>query len=151
MTAIHPPLTDRPLEDAAHHPLVVLLRRIMIADAVATAVSGLAVLVASASLADAAGLATTGPLLAIGGFFVALAMVVATLGRLSTPVLLRLVPVNAAGDLTWAGTSVAVALMTDLSRTGQALVLLQAVAVLAVGGIKLLVSRRGRAQVVGAV
>jgi len=144
VTAIHPPVSVPPTE-GADHPAVATLRRIVMADAVLTAVAGVGLLGAAETWADEAGLATTGPVVAVGGFFVGLAVVVALLGRLPAATLVRAAPLNAVGDLAWAAGSVAVALAADLSGTGRAIVLAQAVAVLAVGEAKLLFARRSRA------
>jgi hypothetical protein len=146
VTAIHPPLTERPTE-RAEHASVATLRGVFMADAGLTAVAGVAVLAASETLADEAGLATTGPLLGIGGFFVGLAIVVAILGRLPACSLVRAAPLNAIGDLAWVAGSVAVAVMADLSGAGRTMVLAQAVAVLAVGAAKLWFARRSRADI----
>ena len=118
----------------------------MLADAVFTGVAGITLLLTADSLADEAGLATSGPLLAIGGFFVGLAVVVAAVGRAPEHSLLRLVPFNGAGDLVWTAASVFVALGADLSGAGRAMVLVQAVAVLAIGEAKLVLTRRARSS-----
>jgi hypothetical protein len=141
MTAVQPPVT-------AHRPPERLgaLRQLMLADAVGTGAAGLALLLGADPLADEAGLATSGPVLAIGAFFVGLAVVVAAVGRAHEAVLLRLVPLNGAGDLAWAAGSVIVGLTADLSGSGRAMVLVQAVAVLAIGEAKLVLSRRARSS-----
>lgn len=144
MTAIEPALTD-PRAAGAAHPPTTTLRRVVMADAAVTAVAGVVLLAASRTLADESGLATTGPLVGIGGFFVGLAVVVAVLGRLPARTLIRLTPINALGDLAWAAASVVVAFAADLSGTGRAMVLAQALAVLAIGEAKLRLARRARA------
>jgi hypothetical protein len=141
MTAVQPSVA------AQRSPSPVgVLRQLMLADAVFTGVAGITLLLAAEPLADEAGLATSGPLLAIGGFFVGLAVVVAAVGRAREHSLLRLVPLNGAGDLVWTSASVFVALGADLSGAGRAMVLVQAVVVLAIGEAKLVLTRRARSS-----
>jgi len=141
MTAVQPPV-------AAHRSPSPrgALRQLMLADAVFTGVAGIALLLAADPVADEAGLSTSGPLLAIGAVFVVLAAIVAALSRAREDSLVRLVPLNGAGDLVWAAASVIVALSADLSGAGRAMVLVQAVAVLAIGEAKLVLPRRVRAS-----
>ncbi len=123
-----------------------LLRQVMVADAVATGVAGIGLLLAADPLADEAGLATTGPVLAVGGFFAVLALLVGAISRVRDPLLVRLAALNGGADVGWAVASVVVGLTADLSGTGRALVLVQAVAVLGVGEAKLLLARRARSS-----
>lgn len=146
MTAVHSSESSH----RASSPLT-SLRQLMVADALFTGVAGIALLAAADPLAEEAGLSATGPLVAIGAFFVVLAAVVAGLGRASDAAVLRLVPLNGFGDVAWAAASVVVALAADLSGSGRALVLGQAVAVLAIGEAKLVLARRARssAKIIG--
>ncbi|MEO6318567.1 MAG: hypothetical protein ABIP36_07280 [Acidimicrobiales bacterium] len=142
MTAVHPTtLTDQPLRETRAATVV---RRVVQADAAVTAVGGIVVLAAAEPVADLLGLATTGPVLAVGAVFVALSLVLALLGRADARSMLRLVPINAAGDLVWAAASIGVAALAELSGTGRALIAVQAVVVLAVGEAKLITVRRAR-------
>jgi hypothetical protein len=141
MTAVHPPVTQR----RPPTPLGAL-RQLLLVDAVATGGAGITLLLAADPLAEAAGLTTSGPLLLIGGFCAVLGVVVAAVGRAGDDTLLRLAPLNGAGDLVWAAASVVAGLGADLSGAGRAVVLLQAAAVLGVGEAKLLLARRARSS-----
>ncbi len=142
MTAVHPTtVTDQTPREAAATTVV---RRVVQADAVLTAFGGLVSLAAAEPVSDLLGLATTGPVIAVGAFFVALSLVLPLLGRTDARSLLRLVPINAVADLGWAAASIGVAVLADLSGSGRALIAIQAVAVLAVGEIKLITVRRAR-------
>jgi hypothetical protein len=143
MTAVQAPDRSVRLPDRAP---VVALRQLMVADAVVTAVGGLGLLAGASMLAEEAGLTTAAPVRAVGGFFVVLAVVVATVGWRPERTLVRLTSVNGLGDLMWAAASVIVGLTADLSGSGRAVVLVQAVIVLAVGEAKLLLARRARAD-----
>jgi glucose uptake protein GlcU len=121
------------------------LRQLVVADAIVTGLSGVLLLVAAEDLADWAGLTTAGPVRLIGGFFVLLAVALAGLGRTNDRLLVRLLPANAIGDLLWAAASVVVAVAAELSGAARAVILVQAVIVLAVGEAKLMLSRRARA------
>ncbi len=145
MTAVHPTtFTDQTPREAEATTVV---RRVVQADAALTAVGGGVVLAAAEPVADLLGLATTGPVLAVGAFFMALSLVLALVGRTDARQLLRVVPINAVGDLAWAAASIGVAALADLSGTGRALIAVQAVVVLAVGEAKLITVRRARSSV----
>jgi hypothetical protein len=146
MTAVQP---SKPSHQASSS--LGVLRQVMIADALFTAVAGVGLLAGADPLAEEAGLATTGPLVAVGAFFVVLAALVAGLGRAPEPAVRRLVPLNGIGDVAWAVMSVVAALAADLSGRGRAVVLVQAVAVFAIGEAKLVLARRARssAKIVG--
>ena len=121
------------------------LRQLVVADAVVTGVAGWLLLVAAVDVAEWAGLTTAAPVRGVGAFFVLLGAALAGLSRASDGVLVRVVPVNAVGDLVWAVASVVVALAADLTGPARALILLQAVLVFAVGEAKLVLARRARA------
>ncbi|MGK2948494.1 MAG: hypothetical protein ACSLFP_07960 [Acidimicrobiales bacterium] len=142
MTTTHPAAATA---ERSHEPAAVSdLRRFLVAEAAVTAALGAGMLVGTDALADRSGLATTGPVLAVGAFFVALPVVLAILSRAPQRLLLRLAPLNAAGDLAWAAASFGVAALADLSTTGRVLVAGQGILVVGIGEAKLLLARRAR-------
>ena len=143
MTTTHPTATAT-AERSWDHATVTDLRRFLVAEAVITAALGAAMLVAADSLADRSELTTTGPVVAIGVFLVALPVLLALLSRAPQRLLLRLAPLNAAGDLAWAAASFGVAALADLSTTGRVLVAAQGLLVVGIGEAKLFLARRAR-------
>ncbi len=145
MTAVQPiPTAARPRTDGADTPAQASVRRVVRADVALAAVSAAGLLGAARPLADLADLRTTGPLLAFGGFFAVLALGLLALGAAPARTLVRLTPVSGAGDVAWAAASVVVALVADLSGAGRAVVLVQAIVVLAMGEAKIALARRAR-------
>jgi len=143
MTAVHPTTVPghRPATQA---DATVAVRRVVLADAAVTGAGGALLLATASWTADLVGLANSGPVVIIGAFFVVLAAVMALLGRADDERLLRLVPLNAVGDLGWAVASVATVVLVDLSGTGRVLIAVQALAVLAIGEAKLITVHRAR-------
>jgi hypothetical protein len=140
--------TTTPTATAAHRTderrEVADLRRFLVVEAAVTAALGVAMVAAADTLADRAGLATTTPVVAVGAFFIALPVLLAVLSRAPESALLRLAPINAAGDLAWAAASFGVAALADLSTTGRVLVAVQGLLVVGIGESKLWLARRAR-------
>ena len=126
-------------------PPIRSLRRLLVADAALTGLAGVLLLVTAQDMADWAGLSTATPMRVVGAFFVLLAVALAGVSRMRDGLLVRVVPVNAAGDVLWAIASLVVALVVDLTGGARALLVVQAVFVFAVGEAKLVLARRARA------
>lgn len=122
MTTTQPTLTAGP---ATTEPL----RRVIWLDVAACGVLGLGLLGLARPVADLLDIESSAPIVAAGAFLAVLAVGLVWLARASTPLLLRLTPWSAAGDVAWAVASVALAAAAPLSGVGRVLVAAQGLAV----------------------
>jgi len=143
MTTTHP-VTGTTVAPVAAGDAATALQRLVQLDAGVAAASGAALMAAAGPLSDLAGVPSTTPSRIVGAFLLLLAVDLVWLGTTSHGNRLRWVPASAAGDLAWAVASVAVAALADLTGPGRALIVVQGLAVLAIGEAKLLLHRRAR-------
>ncbi len=120
------------------------VRRIVLADAVLCLVTGGLLVGGVVPIADLIGLEPRWPVAAAGAFLLLLGGNLLCLARAAPRHVLALTPWSADGDFLWAIASVAIALGVSLTGPGRALVLVQAVAVVAVGLAKLRAVRAAR-------
>ena len=129
---------------ATDTPATAWVRTVIKADAALCVISGVVLAGAAGPLADLAGLDTATPVVLPGLFLLLLGAGLAALARAGRRTLVALTPWSADGDFAWAAASLAVAVLTDLTGPGRALVAAQAVVVAVMGTLKLRAVRAAR-------